>query len=520
MMGPDHLVPRRCPHPAVAGRSRGALSAIVSLAAALGLAAVSGCTTVGPDFQPPALQAPAQWSLQHGGAPELAAPPQAQAALPEDRWSVFGDAELLRLQARARDASADVRIAALRVIESRAQERTVTAQRGVQVNAQGAVARQRQSEFGSASRLVGAIAGANRQPLLDALSSPFTLYQAGFDASWEPDLWGRVLRSEEVARATTSAQRAELRQVRLSVVAELARDYFSFRSEQRQLALVRDELAATHETYGLLQAQVDRGLLDESTLIALRNQEASLQELVPTLLAQQANAINQISLLCDADPGALNEELLRDATLTAPALPDLRMGLPSELAHRRPDVAAAESRLHAATAGIGIAVADLYPRVMLGASFGLESVGGNHASDWGSREWSVGPSLSIPIWDHGRRQTVVTLREIAQQEAAVSYQQAVRKAWHEVDGAVSTYLAESRRDAQLLIRIHEARDELALAQARYHNGMTSYLPVLSASMSLLDTQRQQSDSTLRVRTALATLYKALGDDPRAGTADE
>lgn len=494
-------------------------AAAAFLAALACLAAGTGCTTAGPDFTPAAVDAPPHWAEHHGGSDTLAAPAGSDAALPADRWAVFGDPELTRLQALARRANPDLRTAALRLLQSRVEERTVHAQRGVQVGAQAGVSRQRPSEFGSQSRLIGAIAGANKQQLLDVLSSPFTLYQAGFDASWEPDLWGRILRSEEAAAAQTDVQRAALRQAQLGVVAEVARSYFMLRAAQRQRLLVQDELAAAQETAGLLEAQARHGVSDESAAIRQRSQVASLQALLPALLAQEAQATNQITLLCDAEPGGLNEELAAmPAVGPAPALPDLRLGLPSELARRRPDVAAAEARLHAATANIGIAVADLYPRITLGATFGLESVGSGSFGDWGSRQWTVGPSLSIPIWDQGRRRSTIELRELQQQEAAVAYQQAVLKAWHEVDDAISAYVAETQRHARLAERVRNDADDARLAQARYGNGLTNYLPVLSTSASVIDAERELTDSTARARTALAALYKALGDDGQADPA--
>lgn len=503
-MSPPASPPCRPPAPT---RCATALSALLCL-----LVALSGCTTAGPDFKPADVDAPAHWSDRHGGSQALAAPPGSGASLPADRWAVFGDPELTRLQSLALRANQDVRTAALRVLQSRVEEATVSAQRGLQVTAQGGVSRQRQSEVGSASRLVSAIGGPNKQQLLDVLSAPFTLYQAGFDASWEPDLWGRILRSEEAATANTEGQGASLRQVRLSVAAEIARSYFVLRSAQRQRRLARQELAAAHEMAGLLKARYRNGMADESAVIRQRSQVAGLQAMMPALLAQEAQAMNRITLLCGAEPGGLNDELAATGMSgRAAALPDLRLGLPSELARRRPDVAAAEARLHAATASIGIAVADLYPRITLGASFGLEAVGSAKFGDWGSRQWALGPSLSIPVFDQGRRRSIVTLRELQQQEAAVAFQQTVLKAWHEVDDAISAYLAETQRDERMLERVRNDEDDASLARARYANGLTTYLPVLNATTTLLAAQRDRTDSRARGETALAALYKALGD---------
>jgi NodT family efflux transporter outer membrane factor (OMF) lipoprotein len=474
---------------------------------------MSACATVGPDFQKPPAVAPASWTIHHGGAQVLAASPDAATPQPVDRWSVFNDPELTRLQALARLANADARSAGLRLLQARAAQATVSAQRGVQVAAKGGVSRQRQSEVGSASRLVNAMGSPNTPQLLELLSSPFTLYQAGFDASWEPDLWGRVWRAGESAQAGADEQAAAFRQVQLAVAAEVARAYFGLRAAQRQRQLVQDELAAAQEALGLLQAQFGNGLADESALIRQRSQLAGLQAQWPGLLAQEAQALNQITLLCGAQPGDLNDALVATPmTSVAATLPDLRLGLPSELAQRRPDVAAAEARLHAATANIGLAVADLYPRITLGASFGFESVGSTKFGEWGSRLWSIGPSLSLPLWDQGRRRSTITLRELQQQEAAVAYQQVVLKAWHEVDDAIAAYVAETQRSAEIVNRARDAEEEAALARARYKDGLSSFLPVLSSSIAVIDVQRDLVESNARMRTALVALYKALGDD--------
>jgi len=486
-------------------------SAMAVSAAVACLAALAGCSAVGPDFVRPDVDAAADWSQRHGGSPELSAPRESSATLPADRWAVFGDAQLLHLQAIAATANQDVRTAALRVLQSRMDEATVSAQRGLQVQGQGGITRQRQSESGSSARLVNLIGGTDKQMLLDALSAPFTLYQAGFDASWEPDLWGRVLRSEEAAKANTDGQRAALQQARLSVEAELARSYFSMRAAQRQQQLLRAELAAAREAVQLLDAQFSGGLSDESALSQQRAQVASLQSTLPAAQSQEALAMNQITLLCGMTPGTLNAELASDGVqLDSRPLPDLRLGLPSDLARRRPDIQAAETRLHAATANIGIAVADLYPRITLGASFGLESVASSTFGDWGSRQWSAGPSLTIPIFDQGRRRSTIVLRELQQQEAAVAYQQAVLAAWHDVDNSISSYVAETQHASRIAERLRLSENDADLAQARYANGLTTFLPVLGTRTQLLESKRDLSDSRAREQTALVAIYKSLG----------
>jgi outer membrane protein TolC len=195
------------------------------------------------------------------------------------------------------------------------------------------------------------------------------------------------------------------------------------------------------------------------------------------------------------------------------ALPDLALGLPSEVALRRPDIYAAEARLHRATAAIGVARAELYPSIRLGARFGYESYLGSEFADWGSRTWSGGAVLDLPLFDGGRRRSVVQLRELEQQEAAVAYQQTVLKAWQEIDDALSTYAAEQQRREQLELRLRSAADAYELAQARYEGGTTDFINVLDTQRSYLQARRDLVASEGRMNTRYVTINKAVGNVP-------
>lgn len=495
-------------------RFRGACSAA---AAWVAVGALAGCMTVGPEFQRPVPQAPVRMSDWHGGAPALAAPePGVGAPVTADRWSAFNDPALKHLQVLALQANQDLQTATLRFVQARVTETTVAAQHGLQVVARGAVARQRQSEVGASTRLIDALGQGNpgnREALIGALSAPFTLYQAGFDASWELDLWGRVRRSVESAQASTEGAGASLRQAQLSVTAELSRAYFQLRSVQRQWRLAQQELAAAEEIESLLKAQFQGGLMDESASIRQAAQTADLRARLPALLELEARAMNRITLLCGLVPGALQSALTpTEPGIDDPALPDLALGLPSEFARRRPDIVAAEAQLHAATANIGVATAELYPQITLGASFGSESVGAARFGEWAGRQWSIGPSLRLPIFDHGRRKATVTLRELQQQEAAVAYRQTVLQAWHEVDEAITRYVAEGQRRDKLQEKVRRGAEALALAKARYAQGLTDAVPQLDAERSHLQAQRELAESTGLLSTGLVGVYKALGDD--------
>ena len=234
---------------------------------------------------------------------------------------------------------------------------------------------------------------------------------------------------------------------------------------------------------------------------------------LPPLLAQEAASANQIALLLGERPGALQAELVpRDAGART-ALPDLALGLPSEVALRRPDIRTAEAHLHGATANIGIAKANLYPSIRLGAKFGFESYLSGEFSDWGSRTWSIGPSLNLPIFDHGRRTATVQLRELQQQEAAVNYQKTVLKAWQEIDDALSAYRAEQQQAQELKARSDAAGDAYRLAQARYDGGISDFTAVLDAQRSYLQARRDLVSSEGRLNTRYVTVNKAIGNAP-------
>lgn len=482
---------------------------------------VGGCA-VGPDQRPPQVQTPADWSAWHGGSAALlgAERKAAPAGVASGDWKAFGDPLLDRLQARALAANHDLQTAALRFAQSRVQRTAAAAQQAPQLNAGGSVNRQRQSESGAATRMIDALGSsvANRDQLIRTLSEPYNLYQAGFDASWEIDLWGRVRRSIEAADADAGASAALLRQAQLSVQAEVARSYFELRGAQRELRVAHADIAAAAESLELVQARADGGLVPDLDPTRQRTQLAELKARIPMLLQQEAQAMNQITLLTGASPGTLNAELAPPsegagnplAALQAPPLPELALGLPGDVVRRRPDIAAAEAQLHAATARIGVAVADLYPRVTLGAGFGYESAGSERFGEWGSRQWHVGPSISLPIFDNGRRRSTVNLRELQQQEAAVAFQQAVLKAWHEIDSALSAYAAERQRHAELAERERSSRDALTLAHARYANGLTDFGVELDARRALLQARRDQVQSTSRMAVGMVAVYKALG----------
>jgi len=467
---------------------------------------------VGPDYREPAVQAPAAYGDWHGGSPALRE--TGLAAGTAQSFARFDDPVLTGLQQQALAANHDVKSAALRFAQSRTARNVAAGAQGPQLTAHAGAARQRQSESGAGTRMVDAIGPANREVLIEKLSDPFALYQAGFDASWELDLWGRVRRSVEAADAGMAEASSILRDVQLAVQLEVARNYYEVRAAQRQQDLLQAELGAARDMTVLVAARERAGL---ATGLETEQQRAALAELegrAPALLEQEAAASNRLTMLLARPPGALQQQLAARQGAALPGGPDLALGVPGEVMRHRPDIQAAEARLQAATARIGVALADLYPRVTLGLSLGVESLDAGKFGDWGSRQWSLGPSLQLPIFDNGRRRATVELRKLEEQEAAINFQKTVLKAWHEMDDALSAYAAARQRQQALAAREASTRATLELAATRARRGMSDELPQLQAQRALLAIQRERAASDSELALRLLAICKASGLAPQ------
>jgi NodT family efflux transporter outer membrane factor (OMF) lipoprotein len=474
---------------------------------------LNGCASGAPQYVKPEPPAPADWTTWRSGDDAVRGSVPAAEALPENWWDAFGDPVLNQLQDRAVKVSPDLQTAALHFAQARVQRQTVSAQRGPQVNVTAGASAVRQSEFGAGIRIIDAI-GADRDRIVPLIAEPYGFYQAGFDASWELDLWGRIRSSVEQADAQIAQQGALLDLARVSLASDVARAFFEMRTTQRQLVVRREEIAAMEDRLSIIEAQVEGGLVEELFLERQRGDLAWLKSQLPPLLAREAASGNEIALLIGERPGALQNELAPLSTEQAVTLPDLALGLPSEVAERRPDIAAAEARLRGATAGIGIARAALYPSIRLGARFGSESYLGSEFLSWGSRLWSIGPSLDLPIFDRGRRKSVVRLRELEQQEAAVAYQRTVLAAWKEIDDALTAYTAEQQQRAELAARAQSARQAFDLVQARYDGGAVDFVAVLDSQRSYLQARSDLTASDGRLLARFVAINRALGNAPK------
>ena len=481
---------------------------------ALAALALSGCT-VGPDFTPPAAQLP-QANFNTHAAAGAAAQPVADAW-----WTLFGDAELTKLEGRVVGANLDVQVAALHLSEARSQAGMAGTAFLPVVNGNLNVTHEAQSGRGVVALLGGSAsqatasngAGGTTSGFPSALSSPLaqpiSLYQFGFDASWEADIWGRVKRSVEAADAGAQMSQEAARFVLITAQAELARDYMQLRGIQSDIALVRRNLGTDERTLKLLRDRFANGLATELDVTNQDSERATTQALLPGLEQAQGQTLNAIAYLLGEAPGALAAELAPSAALP-PAPPVLPVGLPSDLTRRRPDIRQAEAQLHAATANVGVAVADFYPRFTLGFSAASQALQPHYLDEWSARTFGFGPGITLPIFEGGKLTRMLELRQTEQQEAALLYRRTVLGALHEVDNALIACAAEQNRQVRLAEALVQTRKALSLARARYTGGVGDFLTVLDAERRVLAGEQALSESRTKISTDLVQLYKALG----------
>lgn len=481
---------------------------LVSLLMVATASGLMGCGASGPDFHPPKVDAPADWTAWRVDMPGL----RATAGKPaSEGWELYGDARLIRLQALAMKRNSDLRIAALHYAQSLAQMRISHAEYAPEVDAVAGITRQQQSDNDVNGRTIGAIGG---DRALQLLGDPATLRQAGFDASWELDLWGRVRRTVEAANAGAASDSALLDDAQLSVSSAVAQHYFAWQALQQQIQLAQQQITLTEKRLYLTKARSVHGLVDSREVMSWQSERDSALGQLPELQARQSAELNQLALLVDRRPAMITSLLTGSEPQTNHALPDLSPGLPADIARDRPDIAAAEARLHEATAQIGIAVADLYPRITLGASFGYTSTSASAFDDWRSRDWSVGPTLSLPIFDYGRRRTTVTLRDLQAREAAVAWRHTVLAAWQDVDDALSAYGAERQRNVNLQQRLEQQLQRYDIDRVRYQRGLSDELALLDSQSVLLQAEQDKAISDGLVRQRMAVVIKAVGGKTR------
>jgi NodT family efflux transporter outer membrane factor (OMF) lipoprotein len=463
------------------------------MCALLVIASAGGCT-VGPDYHPIAAKAPATW----------VSPPAIgltdHAPVPTSWWASFNDAELDSLVERATRANLDLRVAEAQLRQARAVRGGSAADLLPAINASGSAARARQSE---------------NQPLIGALPLPpnfpfeYSVYQAGFDASWELDLFGGKRRALEAATADWQGAIEARNDTMVSVLAELGRNYMELRGAQHRLEIAQRDLALQEETLELIRARRQVGVATDLDVTRAAALLASLQAAIPPLETAERAAMYALAVLLGQGPADLVTELSLPAAL--PPIPaEVPIGLPAELVRRRPDVRRAERQLAAETARVGEARADWFPKVSLIGDVGQESVTVHKWFDQTSRFWSIGPSIQWNALDFGRVRAEVRAQTAVQEGALATYEKAVLVSLLETENAIIAYAQEQNRHRALVDAVAQNSESLQLAESLYRAGSITYLDVLDARRSLYAADDQLAQSEQSVAVDLIALYKALG----------
>lgn len=466
-------------------------------AASLGLILLSGCT-VGPSFKSADSNPPPAWhDVSASGADRIATD-----ADPDPKWWLaFNDPTLSALIDRATQGNPDVQIAVIRIAEARASERSTASAGLPKLTADGDY---RRADLGQ-----GLFGGSSTSGLVNALSKPTNVYVGALDASWELDLFGKVRRSVEAAHAAADVAIGNRDDALVTLEAEVAQTYAQLRAAQAGRQTAQADFDAEQQVLALTQERAAHGLVTDLDVETARTTLSTTEAALAQYDLQIASSLNGLAVLVGAAPGALDAELSAAAPIP-PAPPKVPVGLPSGLAHRRPDIRAAEARLHQQTANIGVANAQFYPDVSLSGQGGVLGFTPQALTNWADRFYAFGPAISLPIFEGGQLRANLQLAKANQAEAAVAYRKTVLSALQDVENALAAYRTELRRHQALEQTVQAQTAALAIAQDQYVHGVSSFINVLTAETSLAQQHQALIQSTLALTTDVVNLYKALG----------
>jgi len=448
---------------------------------------LTGCAAVGPDYVPPESSAPPDW---HTGLRQGLSGESMETRQMARWWSTLEDPVLSRLIEQAVSNNLDLKQAMARVREARARLGISESGLFPVLDAGGSASRSKSSENSGS--------GATR-----------SFYAVGFDAGWEVDIFGGVRRSVEAAEADLDAGREDLRDVMVTLTAEVGLNYLDVRTTQQRLIAAEKNLAVQQESYHFIDWRYQAGLSNVLELQQARYNLENTRAQIPSLRSALEEAKNRLAVLTGAIPGTIHE-LLADARPVPGLPPTVAVGVPAETLRQRPDIRGAERRLAAQTARIGAATADLYPRFRLSGSIGLESLSSTDLFKSGSDAWSIVPAVSWNIFDAGAIRRNVEVQTAVQEQFLLAYEAAILGALEEVENALTAYAEEQFRREHLAAAVEAARLAEELAEQQYSVGLTDFTTVLDAQRSLLSFEDQLAQSEGTVTANLVRLYKALG----------
>lgn len=448
---------------------------------------LSGCITVGPDYVLPETKVPEKWHNElKGGITGEAQDPQSLAKW----WTTLNDPVLSGFIERAVANNPDIKKVRAKIREQRARRNISNAGLFPAIDASGSFTRKKGSEE----------TGGGKET---------DFYSAGFDAGWELDLFGGTRRNVEASTADLQASREDLRDVLVSLLAEVALNYAEIRSFQSRVEVAEKNLNIQDETYQLAQLRYEAGLANEIAVHQAKYNLENTRSNIPTLRAALEEAMNRLAVLMGDNPGAVNAELKEQKPIPI-SRPDLAVGIPADVLRQRPDIRRAERQLAAQTARIGVATAEMYPKINLIGSIGFESLTLDNLISAGSRAYSFGPRITWPIFNAGSIRSNIEVQSALQEQYLIQYETAVLNALEEVENTLVAYMEEQNRRQSLSDAKRAASQAAALAQDLYKAGLTDFTSVLDAQRSLLSFEDQLIQSEGNIISNLVRLYKALG----------
>ncbi|HEY8219246.1 MAG TPA: efflux transporter outer membrane subunit [Methylobacter sp.] len=458
---------------------------------------LGGCA-MGPDYQEKAPAVPEHWQAEQQTSKSVSRL-NSKSTNPEvlkTWWKSFDDVRLNSLMDKALAGNLDVKIALARIDQARAERRSTRAELFPTVNA---------------------VAGAQRNENPFPGFAPgikFNLFEVGFDALWEIDLFGRQQRRLEAATADLDAAGEEYRQSLVTLTAELTRSYIDYRSLQNQLRITHSNLDAQQHTLKLTDKLFKEGVGTRHDVVRARAQTEATEAQIPALEASLISALLQLEVLIGQQPGTLVAELKQPAAVP-PAPTQTLLASPAETIRQRPDIRIAERRLAAATAMQGAAIAELFPKVSLSAFLGLRNTDIESLFKSASFSYGTAANLMQPLLNFGRIQAGIDLAEARQQEAYLGYQKAVLDALQETETALTHYLKEEIRRQALSRSAADLQESVRLSQLRFKEGVISFLDVLDAQRVLYAAEIELARSEAAASTHLVAVYKALGGGAKA-----
>jgi NodT family efflux transporter outer membrane factor (OMF) lipoprotein len=446
---------------------------------------LSGCT-VGPNYAQPQIPVPSTW---HSPLEDSLGPGPANPQTLASWWTTLDDPVLSGLIERAVAGNLDVRKALSRIRQARAQRKIVAGGRLPSVN-------------------TSVSATSSRTDTNVGFDTHGEVYSANLSAAWNLDLFGGVRRAIEAATADLEASQEDYYDALVALAAETALNYLEVRTYQARLIAAEAGLQIQQESYALTQWRSEAGLDDELAVSQARYNLESTRAQIPTLRTGLQEATNRIAVLLGQQPGELQQLLEKPQPIPVPPA-EVAVGVPAEVMRRRPDVRRAERDLAAQTARVGVATADLYPRLTLNGSIGIETLSLRNPSS--SRTWTArgGPGVSWPAFDATIRPNIDVQSEL-QEQALIQYEATILSSLEEVENAISAYGQEQQRRDNLRRATEAAQAAAELARNKYQAGLTDFATVLDAERSLVSLQDQLHQSDGTVTANVIRLYQALG----------